>query len=419
MPARGDVKSVGGEKYQWNGRRWVPARSESAPAPRQQSASEQGFDARRAARTGRNYSQNFGATAQPPESSGGSVTRVGGKVYKMGDPAQVEALNQVLAADEATRPGQQFADIRGGGGLKADGSGRHTAPPRQNPNGVQQSGTRMGPPPMTMDDANRLLTGGYTVQNPFTSNALPATSASAYQQDNPETNFNRELPEDMFSESTPLTLTDNVFEAGSGLEYGVDIPRLPATGKVEYEQQAGAPLTVGFGAIKASSDEEAAVIPETVDIPARPKGGRQLENWERKYGRMQQPVEREKSDLEKGFQPDMDRRRAFLDAENSLQGLRRVEAQKGVVVAGGQYNLVNPKAGEEGQNDFITIDKEKRDTIMRGGEGAQNLLNSYVSDISEDNSARTDYSFDSPDVEDPDESIQGTTADLPKNWRKS
>jgi hypothetical protein len=47
----------------------------------------------------------------------GSVTRVGGQEYKMGDPADVKALGAVLAADQASRPNQQFADLRGGGGM--------------------------------------------------------------------------------------------------------------------------------------------------------------------------------------------------------------------------------------------------------------------------------------------------------------
>ena len=49
----------------------------------------------------------------------GSVTRVGGKEYKMGDPADLKALGAVLAADQASRPNQQFADLRGGGGMAA------------------------------------------------------------------------------------------------------------------------------------------------------------------------------------------------------------------------------------------------------------------------------------------------------------
>lgn len=48
---------------------------------------------------------------------GGSVTRIGGKTYRMDNPADVKALEAVLAADKASRPGQKFADLRGGGGM--------------------------------------------------------------------------------------------------------------------------------------------------------------------------------------------------------------------------------------------------------------------------------------------------------------
>ena len=56
------------------------------------------------------------AASKPQSSSSGNITRVGGKTYRMDNPEDVKALNAVLAADKASRPGQQFADLRGGGG---------------------------------------------------------------------------------------------------------------------------------------------------------------------------------------------------------------------------------------------------------------------------------------------------------------
>lgn len=52
------------------------------------------------------------------QKTGGNITRVGGKTYRMDNPADVKALEAVLAADQESRPGQQFADLRGGGGMK-------------------------------------------------------------------------------------------------------------------------------------------------------------------------------------------------------------------------------------------------------------------------------------------------------------
>lgn len=56
-------------------------------------------------------------TTGSSKTTDGSVTRVGGQEYKMGDPADVKALGAVLAADQTSRPNQRFADLRGGGGM--------------------------------------------------------------------------------------------------------------------------------------------------------------------------------------------------------------------------------------------------------------------------------------------------------------
>ena len=71
----------------------------------------------------------------------------------------------------------------------------------------------------------------------------------------------------------------------------------------------------------------------------------------------------------------MARRRAFLDSRDSLAGLRAVEAQQNIIYAGGQYNVLNPNRGQEGENDFGTISKEERDQVMRGDGKAPGLLN--------------------------------------------
>ena len=383
MPARGETKSVGGKNYQWNGRRWVPARAE----PNSQ-------------------------TPQRPTFTSPLLV----------DDPQLEGYEGIQVGTTAPTPPVAPAPTPS---TPTQSSGRGESAP----NGSGAQGTRTGPAPMTMDDANKILNRGglkdkgYTVQNPFTSNQLPATSANPYFDENPAANYNQPLPENMFVQEADLRLTGNVFNAGSGVEYGDILPQLPASGNIELMQQAGAPLTVSSGTFQVTKPNESAQQPEINKIPPRPRGGRQLENWERQYGRMNQTPEREKSELEKGYKPDMERRRAFLDGDlNSMEALRAIEAQKGIVVTGNTYNVVNPNAGQEGENDFKQITKGERDTIMRGGEGAQNLLSSYTSAITEsaDTPApRTDYSFDSPDVEDPDKSIKGTMGDLPKNWRNS
>ena len=351
MPARGDIKSVGGKSYEWNGRRWVPARAQA-------------------------QSDNSGKPSRSDYGSG----RSGGKAYAeaVKDYRNGEKPAATAEPPESTVP-----------------TGRDET--RTSPTGVVQTGTQTSPRQMTMEDANKILNRGglegkgYTVQNPFGSNQLPATSANPYFSDKNEYDLSQELPEDMYVQEDGLNLTKNVYDAGSGVEYGQNLVQMPASGKIEYEQTAGAPLTVSSGTFGVTSANESAQEPEINKIPPRPTGARQAEKWDQRYGRMTQPVEREMSDLEKNYKPDLERRRAFLDGDlNSMEALRAIEGQKGIVVTGNTYNIVNPNAGQEGENDFIKIDKAQRDTIMRGGEGAQNLLNSYTSAIKADEQKLTD-----------------------------
>ena len=58
---------------------------------------------------------------------------------------------------------------------------------RRNANGVVQTGTNTGVKPMTVGDADALLSDGYQVQDPFSSIQLPTTGSSLYQKA-PETN---------------------------------------------------------------------------------------------------------------------------------------------------------------------------------------------------------------------------------------
>ena len=98
---------------------------------------------------------------------------------------------------------------------------------------------------------------------------------------------------------------------------------------------------------------------------------------------------------------EIQRRRAFLDADNSMQGLRNVEAGQGRFYAGGKYYHVNPNAGKEGQNDFIEISREQNDVIKRGGEGAEKLRKSFVDRINGngDQAVESDKQFaDAPQI---------------------
>lgn len=264
---------------------------------------------------------------------------------------------------------------------------------RTNPAGVTQTGTRTSPRQMTMEDAKEYFESGnlkgkgYGVENPFSSTQLPATSANPFFNNSLDIDFSRELPEDMFSD-IPLNLTSNAFDAGSGVEYGKSIPQYPASGVIDWKRTAGSTPIVSPGTLKVTEPNEAAQEPEINKIPPKPRGGRQLQNWENKYERKvraaEMAAERKKSELEQNFKPDLERRDAFLDDDlNSFEALRAIEGQQGIIMHKNQYYHVNPKAGEEGENDFMEITNKQRDTIMRGGEGAQKLRDSWVTGIIE------------------------------------
>jgi len=172
------------------------------------------------------------------------------------------------------------------------------------------------------------------------------------------------------------------------VEFGSNLPQFPASGQIEYLQKDGAPLTVSSGTFKVTESNEAAQEPEINKIPPKPRGGRQLQNWENKYERKvraaELAAERKKSDLEKGYKPDLERRKAFLDDDlNSMEALRAIEGQQGIVMHKNQYYHVNPNAGQEGESDYKDITLKERNTIMRGGEGAQKLRDSWVTGIVE------------------------------------
>ena len=267
----------------------------------------------------------------------------------------------------------------------------------------------MGPRPMTMDDANALLNGGYSVSDPFSSNSLPASASSAYGANGYQSTPVDQIPENMFS-VRPMTLGQNLDLDAGPFETGEAPENFMSGVELQSQMLRGSPNIAQGGAAETAAAIDSATSTPNASIPKRPRGERAAAAWDRRYGRqVNQPEPTEST----GQSFDMDRRRAFLDADNSLQGLRRVEAQKGVVYAGNTYNMVNPNRGQEGENDFVQISKEDRDSYMRGDQGAQDLKAKYVDKITaanagQDASAVTpaDTAVDSPDDEDPDKSIQ-------------
>lgn len=282
---------------------------------------------------------------------------------KKGDYSFATSLMQKVAAGSPT------PEIKKGAELKWDGTkfvlhvdGKKTPPTPQAPEstaptgrdktrtsqtGVVQTGTQTGPRQMTMEDLQQYLGKDVQLANPFGSNQLPATSAALYQNDGSEISYSNELPENMFIQESDLKLSRNAFDAGSGVEYGQNLVQMPASGKIEYEQKAGAPLTVNSGTLKVTEANESAQQPE-VNV-------------------------------------DMARRRAFLDADSSMAGLKAVQAQKGIVYAGDKYYMNTGKTDEKGNPLLEAIEgKDAKQDVrgyMRGAQGAEDLKNKYIDKI--------------------------------------
>ena len=190
-----------------------------------------------------------------------------------------------------------------------------------------QTGTQTSLSPMTMKEANSLLSGGFTVQNPFSSTQLPASSQSPYA---------------------------NVGPVADGAEYARNLEM----------QKPGA--VTGVGPI-SDGENYAKNVEAGEQIALKPSDTGT--DW----------LNRSAAD---NSDQKLARRRAFLDAEGSMQGLRRAEATQGIVYAGGQHHMVNPNAGQEGQNDFVSIgDKDDVRGYKSGRLSAQDMKDKYVTKI--------------------------------------
>lgn len=265
---------------------------------------------------GYNLLSNTPRTAQPPKSSSGNITRVGDQEYNMDDPAQVKALNAVLEADRATRPGQKFADLRGGGGLKPDGGGRFTLAP----DGNGSTGTNTGFKGADFGEANGLLARlgiTSTRYGDFQSNDLPGVENTEFG------GSDREIFGGTAEE-------DRIIQGSGSLETVIDA-----------KQTQGSPKLTQSGAQSITSTVETA-----------PLGSLQRYGQEFMADR-----------------PDMP-----ADKSTSMTGLRAAEASKGLLYASGKYWKENPNAGKEGEKDFIEIQKDEWNSIKRGEQHAQEFL---------------------------------------------
>ena len=243
---------------------------------------------------------------------------------------------------------------------------------RTSPTGVEQTGTQTGIKPMTIDDVNSALgrIGSNTISNPYSSNNLPATP------DYEVPNTGGETPKQYSAE--------DILVAGYRMGGGDD------TGAMQIAAgfNMGGGNDANKGAVPIDSNLAKGIAAgKEVDTGATPDQTSGLAGALSDKAGMRFTAPKEMGEGAKYAPPtvidsaEIQRRRSFLDAKDSMTGLRNIEADQGIYVAGGKYHHVNPNAGKEGQNDFIEISKEQRDGIMRGGEGAEQLRKSFVDRI--------------------------------------
>ena len=235
-----------------------------------------------------------------------------------------------------------------------------------------QKGTITSPKPMTMDDANKLLTGGYKMNQDYASNQLPYTQSSPYAGKSNSQIYNPETLHQHDSDVDYVKLSKDIYGDQSGVE---SYTRGGEMNK-DYKQ-----MDVDLGQSTAGKPEKS--------IPKRPSGARQAEKWDRKYGGADFSGKSE-APATSGF--DMERRAAFLGAKTSMEGLRRSEATQNMAYRNGDYFIGDGKGGE---NLIKLENKEDRLTYKSGKEGARQIRDKYVNALTSKGDS-VEYQTDAP-----------------------
>ena len=278
-----------------------------------------------------------------PQASGTKIT-VDGKQYDTGYHSQeiTELRNQNPGGGNAAQ--SQSTDPAKSSFIPA--TGRDVG--RQSPSGVEQKGTSTSPKPMTMDDANKLLSGGYKVENPYSSNQLPYTQSSPYAGKGNAEIYNPETLHQHDNDVDYVSLSKDI-----------------------YKDQSGVELATRNGGMKADYKQ--------MDVNPGEKVPEEVTNWANR-------TMADNSDAK------MARRRAFLDAKGSMQGLRDSEAVQGITYHKGNHYIADGKGG-----DSLTKVENKDDmrTYKSGAEGAQQIRDKYVNALTSKGDS-VEYQTDAP-----------------------
>lgn len=228
----------------------------------------------------------------------------------------------------------------------------------RNINGVDQRGTQM-----SVSDANGLLSDGYEVQNPFASTHLPSTAYSPYAGQGMSKVYDQENLQSLYGDVNSVQLATDLFGEKSGVksEFYIEQPTAmdvygEGSNEINQLQAKGAAFLVRNGEISATG----ALDPANSGT-----------NWAARTAA-------DNSD------PNLARRRAFLDAKGSMQGLRRVEAGLGMSYAGGQHTMHNPTPNEDGKYTMTAItDKDDVRDYKAWRMTANDLKDKYMNAITD------------------------------------
>ncbi len=213
-----------------------------------------------------------------------------------------------------------------------------------------QTGTNTGPKPMTMDDANKILSGGYKIENPYSSNQLPTTASSPYAGKSNSQIYNQ----------------DTLHQHNSDVDY-------VKLSKDIYGDQSGVELSTRNGGMKADYKQ--------MDVNPGQNVPEEKINWANRT-------------MADNSDEKVRRRSAMLDGDvGIMQAMRNQEAIQGRVYAGGKHWQRNKDAGQEGQNDFVEISAKQANDRSYYRQSADEVFNNHLGKAKE-----TAASQDIPDL---------------------
>ena len=313
------------------------------------------------------------------ESTG--ITRMGGVTYDLSIPHHRELYNAAVKQNQDAIPDNQKGDIRGGGGLKPDGK-THDLPPRQSP--------QVAPENQQGRQSGKLSSAGFAEANGL----LERLGISTVQYGGFEST---RLPE---AGQTPNITNDQFIMQAQDGGYLDGFKGGTNDDAILYAQDKG------FQPVAVKQVEGTDKIPQNGTVKAtdgvRPESKQQQLGTNARYS----------TEFMKD-RPDMP-----AQYNQGMVGLRAAEASKGLLYASGKYWKSNPLAGQDGEKDFIEIDKAEWNTIKRNDQTPQQFKDQKVGEVKDavtytDTDNKYEVTADqTPVTKTPVEAYKGTQAPL-------